>query len=295
MLWIPFTFCAAFTQALRNAQQKQLSVEVNALGVTLARFIWALPLAVCYLWLLYQAQPAGMPHFSGHFIFSAASGALSQIAATALMVVLFQRRSYATGVGLAKSEALLSAVLGVALFGVVLGPVGWLGVAVGSVAVWMMRGQGREDAPELSTVLIGLASGLGFALTTLLVRDACHQLDLPFMHTAAWVLVWTIGIQVSVLVAWLLWRDPSTLVKLWRRPSLVFRISLSSSIASLCWFTAVNLEDVALVKTLGQIEVFFTLLLSRHWLKEQVAQRDKLGLMLILLSAVLVVWPSLPL
>jgi len=295
MLWIPFTLCAAFTQALRNAQQKQLSVEVNALGVTLARFIWALPLAAFYLWLLYQAQPAAMPHFSGRFVLSAAGGALSQIAATALMVLLFQRRSYATGVGLAKSEALLSAALGVALFGVVLGPVGWLGVAVGSVAVWMMRGQGSEDAPELSTVLIGLASGLGFALTTLLVRDACHQLDLPFMHTAAWVLVWTIGIQVSVLMAWLLWRDRGTLVKLWRRPSLVFRISLSSSIASLCWFTAVNLEDVALVKTLGQIEVLFTLLLSRHWLKEQVAQRDKIGLLLILLSAVLVVWPSLPL
>ena len=293
MLWIPFTICAAFTQALRNAQQKQLSIEVNALGVTLARFIWALPMALFYLWLLYCLQPAPLPQINSHFVFSAAGGALSQIAATALMVLLFQRRSYATGVGLAKSEALLSAVLGVAVFGAVLGPVGWLGILVGSVAVWMMRGQSTQDAPEVSTLLIGLSSGLGFALTTLLVRDACHQLDLPFMHTAAWVLVWTIGIQVLGLVSWLLWRDRGTLLKLWRRPALVFRISLSSSIASLCWFTAVNLEDVALVKTLGQIEVFFTLILSHHWLNEQVAQRDRLGLLLILLSTVLVVWPSL--
>ncbi len=58
MLWIPFTLLAAFTQALRNAQQKQLSREVNALGVTLARFIWALPLAVIYLALLYLIEPA---------------------------------------------------------------------------------------------------------------------------------------------------------------------------------------------------------------------------------------------
>ncbi|MFD2838001.1 hypothetical protein ACFS3C_19780 [Azotobacter vinelandii] len=57
MLWIPFTLLAAFTQALRNAQQKQLSHEVNALGVTLARFIWALPLAVLYLALLYASTP----------------------------------------------------------------------------------------------------------------------------------------------------------------------------------------------------------------------------------------------
>lgn len=292
MLWIPFTLCAAFTQALRNAQQKQLSVEVNALGVTLARFIWALPLAFSYLWLLHQLQPADVPAFHGHFILSAVAAALAQILATVLMVMLFQRRSYAAGVGLAKSEALLSALLGVAFFGVILGPVGWLGIVIGSVAVWMMRGKSTHHATELSTLALGLGSGLCFALTTLWVRDACHQLNLPFLHTAAWVLVWTISIQVAVLLGWLLLRDRATLVKLWRRPSLVFRISLSSSIASLCWFTAVNLEDVALVKTLGQVEVFFTLLLSRHWLQEQVSHRDQVGLWLILLSAVLVIWPS---
>ncbi|MFD2408033.1 hypothetical protein ACFSVK_23525 [Azorhizophilus paspali] len=112
MLWIPFTLLAAFTQALRNAQQKQLSHEVNALGVTLARFIWALPLAVLYLALLYASTPAEQPHFSNRFVFDVAAAAFAQILATILMVLLFQRRSYATGVGLAKSEALLAAVLG---------------------------------------------------------------------------------------------------------------------------------------------------------------------------------------
>lgn len=294
MLWIPFTLMAAFTQALRNAQQKQLSQEVNAIGVTLARFIWALPLAGLYLLVLYLAHPADLPQFSGRFVFAVSAAAVSQILATILMVLLFQRRSYAAGVGLAKSEALLAAILGVAFFGALLGPVGWLGILVGAVAVWLMKGKSTPGSLDLSTLLLGLASGLCFALTTLWVRDACHQLALPFMHTAAWALVWTIGIQVSLLVIWLLWRDPGTLHKLWQRPSLVFRISLSSSIASLCWFTAVNLENVGLVKTLGQIEVFFTLLLSQHWLKEQVSGRDKLGLLLIIISAVLVIWPSLP-
>jgi drug/metabolite transporter (DMT)-like permease len=293
MLWIPFTLAAAFTQALRNAQQKQLSTEVNAIGVTLARFIWALPLAGFYLFLLYALQPAEQPHFSGRFLFDVGAAALAQILATVLMVLLFQRRSYAAGVGLAKSEALLAAILGVAFFGAALGLVGWCGIALGALAVWLMKGKADPDSFDLATIGLGLASGLCFALTTLWVRDACHQLTLPFMHTAAWALVWTIGIQVTVLVAWLALRDRGTLVRLWRRPSLVLRISLSSSIASLCWFTAVNLEDVGLVKTLGQVEVFFTLLLSQHWLKEQVSKRDKLGLLLIACSAVLVIWPAL--
>ncbi len=293
MLWIPFTLLAAFTQALRNAQQKQLSREVNALGVTLARFIWALPLAVIYLALLYLIEPAELPQFSGRFVFDATAAAFAQILATALMVLLFQRRSYAAGVGLAKSEALLAAVLGSVFFGALLGPLGWLGVGVGSAAVWLMKGRSTPGSLDLSTLLLGLGSGLCFALTTLWVRDACHQLSLPFMHTAAWALVWTISIQVAALTGWLALRERQTLVKLWQRPSLVFRISLSSSVASLCWFTAVNLQDVGLVKTLGQIEVFFTLLLSQHWLKEQVSRREKIGLLLIVISAMLVVLPAL--
>ncbi|HYQ37954.1 MAG TPA: EamA family transporter [Pseudomonas sp.] len=292
MLWIPFTLLAAFTQALRNAQQKQLSREVNALGVTLARFIWALPLAVLYLVLLYVSTPAELPHFNGRFVFAVTSGAFAQILATTLMVLLFQRRSYAAGVGLAKSEALLAAALGAVFFGAQFGPLGWLGIGIGSLAVWLMKGRSAPGSLDLSTLLLGLGSGLCFALTTLWVRDACHQLSLPFMHTAAWALVWTISIQVAALTGWLALRDRQTLVKLWRRPSLVFRISLSSSVASLCWFTAVNLEDVGLVKTLGQVEVFFTLLLSQHWLKEQVSRREKLGLLLIVVSALLVVLPA---
>ena len=67
VLWIPFTLLAAFMQAWRNAFQKQLSKEVNVAGVTLARFIWASPLAALYLWALYLWQPAALPQLGGSF------------------------------------------------------------------------------------------------------------------------------------------------------------------------------------------------------------------------------------
>lgn len=292
MLWIPFTLAAAFFQALRNAQQKLLSQEINAVGVTLARFIWALPLAILYLAILHWLQPTAVPVFSGSFIVEITAAALSQILATALMVLLFQRHSYATGVGLAKSEALLASVVGAVFFGALLGPVAWLGIAVGSAAVWLLKGRSKPGTVDLTTLTLGLACGLSFAMTTLWVRDASQQLPLPFLHSAAWALVWTVSIQVLVLTGWLAARDRHTLLQLWQRPSLVFRISLSSLIASVCWFTAVNLEEVGLVKTLGQIEVLFTLWLSQRWLKERVSRRDQLGLLLIVVSAVLVILPS---
>ncbi|WP_027350440.1 EamA family transporter [Halotalea alkalilenta] len=293
MLWSLFTLIAAFSQALRNAQQKRLSVEIDALGVTLARFLWAPPLAFGYLGLLYVLDPAPLPGFGLGFILPASAGALAQIIATLLMVRLFQRRSYTAGVGLAKSEALFAALLGVAFFAAQLGVVGWLGVAVGAVAVWLLKGRSAPGDLDLTTLALGLGSGVCFALTTLLVRQATLTLDAPFMQAAAWALVWNVCLQVVVLVVWLAIRSPSTIGKLLARPRAVFGVSLSSSLASLCWFSALTLQDAALVKTLGQVEVLFTLLLSRHWLRERVGGRERLGLLLVALGALLVLWPSL--
>ncbi|WP_262927285.1 DMT family transporter [Phytohalomonas tamaricis] len=289
--WIFFTLGAAFMQAWRNAFQKQLSLDVGALGVTLARFLWAWPLAGGYLLILHAWQPVSLPHFSALFAFDIVAGALSQIIATMLMVRLFQRRSYAAGVGLAKSEALLAAILGVMFFGASLSPLGWLGVIIGAAAIWLMKGSRTPGIADGSTIVIGLASGMFFALTTLWVRHASHQLtDLPFLHASAWVLFFTITTQLVVLLTWLGWRDRTTLVRVYRRPKLVFCISLASCLASIGWFTAVNLEHVALVKTLGQIEVFFTLLISHHWLREKITGRDRWGLLLIVISALCVMW-----
>ena len=65
MSWILFTLMAAFMQAWRNAFQKQLSTTVDIWGVTLARFIFGLPLAIIYIQGLYVFSPvANKVHFS---------------------------------------------------------------------------------------------------------------------------------------------------------------------------------------------------------------------------------------
>ncbi|PID64168.1 MAG: hypothetical protein CR974_00120 [Gammaproteobacteria bacterium] len=112
-LWIPFTLFAAFMQSWRNALQKQLRQHASTLGVTLARFLLALPLAALYLSALhgYYAD-VGVPAFPRPFFVDVFIAAITQIAATALMVMLFKTRNYAVGVGLAKSEAVIAAALG---------------------------------------------------------------------------------------------------------------------------------------------------------------------------------------
>ncbi|WP_028469659.1 DMT family transporter [Neptunomonas japonica] len=288
-LWIPFTIFAAFMQSWRNAFQNKLSKEVSTAGVTLARFLYASPLAALYLWTLYQIESAALPTFSTNFLITVVLASVSQIIATALMVKLFRLRNYAIGVGLAKSEAVIAATLGALFFAAPLSWLAWSGVIIGAIAIWLMSNTGSLKELSLKTVSLGLGSGLAFALTTLWVREASLMLGLPFPYSAAWVLLCVISTQTAILIVWLLLKEPSTLNALWRRPKLTLTISFFSCLGSLGWFTAMSLETVALVKTLGQIEVLFTLFISARWFKEKLSQRDLLGLALIVLGAACVI------
>ncbi|ART79497.1 DMT family transporter [Oceanisphaera avium] len=292
MLWIPFTLFAAFMQAWRNALQKQLSQDLGATSVTLARFILAGPLAALYLGALYLWSPLEpLPHFSWRFSIYIVGAAACQIVATALMVRLFQLRNYAVGVGLAKSEAIWAAVLGTLFFGSLLTPLGWLGVIIGGVAVALLSGlRNIHGAMSPNTLLLGIASGLTFALTSLWVREASLLLELSFPFSAAWVLALVVSLQTLVLVAWLGLKEPASLVGLARRPTLTALISLCSCLGSIGWFSAMSLESVALVKTLGQVEVLFTLLISSYYFKAKLARQDHWGLVLIVLAALCVMW-----
>lgn len=295
MIWILFTVMAAFMQAWRNAFQKQLSTSVDAYGVTLARFIFASPLAAIYLGLLYYFQPISqavpVSTFGTVFWFDIVVVALSQIAATVLMVKLFQQKNYAIGVGLAKSEAILAAIIGVTLLGVQLTPLGWVGVLIGAMAVFLLSGARSMATLSWPTLWTGLGSGLCFAIASLMVRQASLQLtELPFLHRAAWVLLSVISLQTVLLLLWLGATKPQTLKAMWQRKGLTLQVSVASFLGSLGWFSAMSLQSVPLVKTLGQIEVLFTLTISVYFFKEKLVKTDHAGLWLVMLGAVLVIW-----
>lgn len=283
---------AAFMQAWRNAFQKQLSTTVDVYGVTLARFIFALPLALLYISCLYHFQPVtDSVHFNLRFAIYVLIAALSQIAATALMVQLFKQKNYAIGVGLAKSEAVLAAIIAVVFLSDHLSLLGWFGVVVGGFAVFLMS-KGREFSDfSIQTLCVGIGSGLCFAITSLLVREASLELtNLPFIHRAAWVLLMVIGTQCFLLLMYLGIFRRATLWAMWQRIGLTFRVSLCSFLASLGWFSAMSMQSVPIVKTLGQVEIIFSMLISAYFFKEKLARAEHLGIVLVVIAAFLVIW-----
>lgn len=292
LIWILFTLMAAFMQAWRNAFQKQLSSSVDVYGVTLARFLFAVPLAIAYLAWMYHAHPVDTNvSFNLQFAVYIVIAGITQIAATALMVQLFKQKNYAIGVGLAKSEAILAAIIAVLFLSEPLSLYAWGGVLLGAVAVFLLSSGRQLKDLSVSTLTIGIASGLCFAITSLLVREASLELTmLPHLHRAAWVLFWVISFQCISMLLYLGLFSRKTLYALWQRLGLTLKVSLCSFLASLGWFSAMSLQSVAIVKTLGQIEILFSLLISMFFFKEKLARRDHWGLVLVFVAAILVIW-----
>ncbi|MAL72268.1 MAG: multidrug transporter [Alteromonas sp.] len=290
MSWILFTLGAVVMQTVRNALQSKLSGAVNTSGVTLSRFILAPPIALVYLLILYSSSASQVPEFSGSFITVILCASLLQIAATSLMVILFKQKNFAIGAGLAKSEALVAGVVGMLFFGSYLTPLGWAGILVGAIAVFVLSSGNRLHGISVKTMVIGLACGTCFALTSLLVREASHMLNVQHTVAAAWVLLWVLCVQTISLSGYIALTKPFVFRQLTNAKKQVLAISTVSCLGSICWFTAMALQHVALVKTLGQLEVLLTLILSHYWLKNAVTKREIAGLLLIGLAAIFVMW-----
>ena len=290
MSWILFTLGAVILQTVRNALQSKLSGAVNTSGVTLSRFILAPPIALVYLIILYSSSASQVPEFSGSFITVILCASLLQIAATSLMVILFKQKNFAIGAGLAKSEALVAGVVGMLFFGSYLTPLGWAGIVIGAIAVFVLSSGNRLHGISVKTMVIGLACGTCFALTSLLVREASHMLNVQHTVAAAWVLLWVLCVQTISLSGYIALTKPFVFRQLTNAKKQVLAISTVSCLGSICWFTAMALQHVALVKTLGQLEVLLTLILSHYWLKNAVTKREIAGLLLIGLAAIFVMW-----
>jgi len=288
-IWIPITFLAAFMQAARTAGQKYLTKDFSAVGASYVRFLWGLPFALAYLWFLQQNGGYALPEADWQFFVFAALAGLSQITATVLLVFLFSLRNFAVGSTYARTEALLTAIVGALFFHEALAGAGWIAIAIGALGVVLINlartGIGGNNL--LRRLLqpaagVGLASGLGFAGASLFLRQASLSLGLDdWLYAAAVTLAMVLLIQTGVMSLYIVFRARDQLVAMkpnWR--GCLF-VGVTSVVGSAGWFTAMTLERAAYVKALGQVELLFTLALSVLFFKERSTPKELSGMALV--------------
>ena len=291
-LWIAVTVWAAFAQTLRNAAQRRLTAELGTLGATLVRFLYGLPFAALWLWLVLDqgGGPARLP--GAGFAAWVTLGALSQIAATALLLRTMEERNFALGVAYSKTEVIQVALFAFVALGDRLGTAALLAIACATIGVLMLSPADRERPLRAllagwtgRPALLGLASGTGFALAAVGYRGAALAFgEAPFLAAAALTLVAALALQTAVLGGWLLARSPATVAGVLRewRPSLF--AGLMGAAASAGWFTAFAIEPASNVRTLGLIELIFAYLVSLKLFRERLSGRELAGIALIALG-----------
>lgn len=295
-LWIPVTVWAAFAQTVRNAAQRHLTAELGTLGATLVRFLYGLPFAALWLVLVNRWAATPVPLPNAPFLAWVTLGAVSQIAATALLLRTMQARNFALGVAYSKTEVLQVAVFGLAFLGdPVSGPAA-LAVASGTLGVLLLSpADKRRPLRALlggwtsRTALLGLACGGLFAMSAVAYRGAALSLPgAPFLMAAAATLAAAQLLQTLLLGGWLLARNPDVV----RRVLRAWRISLFAGFmgaaASAGWFTAFAIEPVAHVRTLGLIELVFSYAVSRRLFRERLSGLEASGMALLALGVAII-------
>jgi len=287
--WIPIVVGAALLQTIRNAAQRSLVVELGTLAATLVRFLYGLPFALAWLLLVLAVTPIGAqswPTVTPAYLAWLAGGAISQLAATALLLVAMKQRNFIVGVAFSKTE-----VLQVGLFAIVaLQELPTLGAAIAMVVATLgvvMLSLPREAGTALANwrgnaAWFGLASGGCFALASVGYRGAALQLPgVSAWLVGAWGVVLAQLLQTVVLGGWLCWRQPGTMAAIGRAWRLSTLAGAMGAMASIGWMTATALRPAVDVRTLGLVEVLFSYLVSRRLFREQTSRKELIGLLLV--------------
>src|SRR5882672_4106570 len=117
MLWAVFTLIAASAQTARNAMQRELTATLGTVGATHVRFLFGFPFALLILFGLMAVTGDPLPTIPAKFWPWVVTGALGQIAATALMLAAMGERSFVVAYAYIKTEPVQVALFGLVFLG----------------------------------------------------------------------------------------------------------------------------------------------------------------------------------
>ena len=295
--WIPITIAAAVAQTLRFMLQKHLkSTSMTTVGATFSRFVYSAPLVALIMVFYSNYSAQAFPDLNSRFWIFALVGGLSQILATLCVVELFSERNFAVGITFKKTEALQTGILGYLVLGEGVSRSGILAILLGFVGVVLLSDPpGNRTEPILRRMwnrgsALGLTSGVLFACSAIGYRGASLSLETGdvFLRAGSSLALVT-ACQTAAMAIWLVLRDRPQLITVatsWRVAGLVV---VTSMIGSFGWFTAFALQNAAYVKTLGQIELIFSLAASVLFFREKVAGREIAAMAILLISILVLV------
>jgi drug/metabolite transporter (DMT)-like permease len=282
-LWVVFTLLAATAQTFRNATQKGLIEQLGTVGATHIRFIFGLPFGLLALAVVSFVW-GEVPRPNAVSLLWTVIGAVSQIAATALMLAAMRERSFVVATAYTHTEPVQVALFVMVFLGerITMMLAAAVLIATAGVLALSWPSQAGRERFTWRPAILGIGSGALFALCAVAFRGGITALGAAeFVPAATVTLAISLTIQTTLLSTWLLVRTPEVLravLKAWRPSSPA---GFLGAFASEMWFLAFALETPARVRTLGLVEILIAGMISRGVFAQALGIRDISGILLV--------------
>ena len=295
-LWIPITVAAALFQNIRTTMQQKIRGILSVDGANFVRYLYGAPLALGMLAFLVFGTGRQVPSISLLFLGLVTIAGVAQIVATSLMIHAFSLRNYAVGTVYSKTETVFVALYATFIASEPLKFGAWMGILVclGGVVILSLRGSFANVRSVLADLThkgarYGILSGAIFAIAAGTIREASKVLpDGDFMIRGITVLACMNTIQIVLMALYLAHRDRPQLGKVWFNWRSSVWVGIFSVLGSAGWALAMTLENAALVRAVGQIELVFTFIASHVVLKERPSAGEWVGSILVVGGVVLI-------
>jgi len=287
LYWVLATIIGAAGLTTRNAMQRNLTQRIGTVGATQVRFLYGLPFSVIFLGISALITGRAIPALNATMLGFALGGAVTQIIATALMLMAMKERSFAVTTAYTKTEPVQVALFSVIVLGDTISALAALAILTATLGVILMAVKPGESWTKsgLRPVAYGIVSGTFFALSAVSYRGGILALnDTPFLLAASTMLVTALSLQSAILLAYMALFNRTALIgslKIWRASLLA---GFVGAFASQAWFIGFSLTTAANVRTLGLVEMIFAQIITRRVLKEHTAAREWIGMALILIG-----------
>ncbi len=202
---------------------------------------------------------------------------------------LFAFRNFAVGTAYSRTEPAQAALFGLIFLAerISLGTIlaiamSVFGVMLISVAHTTVSARTLVTSLTSRTAVIGLTSGTAFGISAVAYRAASVALGGPnFMMQAAVTLMVVTVFQTVIMLVWMSWKERSEFVRIAKAWKLSLFVGLVGGTASFGWFMAMTLQQAAVVKSLAQIEMLFTMGATVFFFKEAINRLEVAGCVLI--------------
>ena len=285
--WVLLSILASIFQVIRNAFSKSLKEHFSDLDITAIRFIFGLPfILIIFITLNPKTTLSWLTYNTFIYV---STGACFQILGTYFLLQCFKFKSFAIGITFSKLEAVFAAGIGIivfaeaikieGLFFILLSLIGLLLIFTKSIKKFSLT-----DKKQLKCSFDGLLCGLFFATSSVFFRHAnlnIASIDSPILKGVNTLLI-AIIVQSIIVTIYLIIKKKSIFFSQNKKsfPKSI-GVGFFGIAASCCWFTAFTEANAAYVKTVGQIEVLFSIAVSLIVFKEKITKKEFFAMMII--------------